>query len=241
MTCEGVAKCKDATKSSINEDAECNSVKTGNRMALCDIQSQSSSNSVVNIQECCIAAKDKQQQQMTKSPNRQPEEKFDMHNLTTVCEDNDDNPDQTEEETNSEDHHPEQLMPDIRNNDDTADDVTIPCSPTSNSQNHNSPTPKSQTQNFTNHHHQSQDNQNAEVIDADKWYPAKRILRQRYRNGRKQFLLLWSDRKFRQSWQDEGDVSPALKRQFQLTHNAVGKKRKRRPSQYLNKCESTDM
>ncbi|XP_052806653.1 uncharacterized protein LOC128235905 [Mya arenaria] len=61
---------------------------------------------------------------------------------------------------------------------------------------------------------------------ADRWYAANRILKQRTKEGRKEFFLEWSDTKSKPSWEPEDNVKPELIRQFYIKHTRVGKRRK---------------
>ena len=70
----------------------------------------------------------------------------------------------------------------------------------------------------------------------EKWFPVNKILKQRFRDGHKEYLLEWSDIQYKPSWQNETDVSPELKRQFYMSHTKAGKRRKRKNKyKYFNK------
>ena len=62
-----------------------------------------------------------------------------------------------------------------------------------------------------------------------------KILKQRFKNRKRQYLLEWTEDIYKPSWQNEEDVSPELKRLFHLTHTRTGKRRKRQPYQYFKK------
>ena len=68
-----------------------------------------------------------------------------------------------------------------------------------------------------------------------RWFPVNKILKQRFRDGKRQYLLEWKNSKYKPSWQDEEDVSPELKRVFHITHTKAGKRRKRQPYRYFKK------
>ena len=67
----------------------------------------------------------------------------------------------------------------------------------------------------------------------DVWYSVNKILKQRKVGQQKQFLVEWSDCRFKPSWQNEENVSEELKRQFYIQHTKSGKRRKR-PYKYFN-------
>ena len=69
--------------------------------------------------------------------------------------------------------------------------------------------------------------------EKETWFRAYKILKQRKIGQRKQYLIEWSDRHFKPSWQNEADVSDELKRQFYIQHTKTGKRR-RRPYKYFN-------
>ena len=68
---------------------------------------------------------------------------------------------------------------------------------------------------------------------TDKWYSVNKILKQRKVGQIKQYLVEWSDCRYRPSWQNEENVSEELKRQFYIQHTRTGK-RKKRPYKYFN-------
>lgn len=68
---------------------------------------------------------------------------------------------------------------------------------------------------------------NEQKPKTDAWYSVNKIIKQRQVGQKKQFLLEWSDVRFKPSWQDEENVSEELKRQFYIRHTRTGKKRKR--------------
>ena len=86
-----------------------------------------------------------------------------------------------------------------------------------------------------NEHNQTQQlkqNQNEltqinEMPNHGKWYAAKRLLKLRKKGGKREFLVEWADAKYKPSWQVEDNVGDFLKREFYITHNKQGKRRKR--------------
>lgn len=59
------------------------------------------------------------------------------------------------------------------------------------------------------------------------WYKANRILKLRIRNGMKEYLIEWSNKKYKPTWQTDENVSEELKRLFYVRYTKSGKKRKR--------------
>ena len=88
-----------------------------------------------------------------------------------------------------------------------------------------------ETNNGNRNSEQSRHNRNKNVNDL--WFSANKIIRQRKDGQKKQYLIEWSDHKFKPSWQDEEDVSDELKRQFYIKHTRTGKRRKR-PYKYFD-------
>ena len=58
-------------------------------------------------------------------------------------------------------------------------------------------------------------------------YQANHILKQRIRNGEKEYLIEWSDTNSKPTWEADEDVSEELKRLFYVKHTKQGKRRKR--------------
>ena len=71
---------------------------------------------------------------------------------------------------------------------------------------------------------------------TDEWYSVDKIVKQRKVEHIKQYLIEWSDCRFKPSWQDEEIVPEEYKRQFYIQHTRTGKRRKR-PC-ILNKSEN---
>jgi hypothetical protein len=80
-------------------------------------------------------------------------------------------------------------------------------------------------------------NENKQSKPQNRWYAVNKILKQRFRNGKKQYLLEWQNQRYTPSWQDENDVSPELKRLFHVTHTKTGKRRKRQKYRFLRRVE----
>ena len=74
---------------------------------------------------------------------------------------------------------------------------------------------------------------NEQKTKNDVWHSVNKILKQRKVGQRKQFLLEWSDSRYKPTWQDEDNVSEELKRQFYIRHTRAGKRR-RRPYKCFN-------
>ena len=83
------------------------------------------------------------------------------------------------------------------------------------------------------HHTEQTEGKKNKKVPKGKWYSVNKILRQRKVGPTKQFLLEWSDVRFKPSWEDEDKVSEKLKRQFYIRHTKLGKRRKR-PYKYFN-------
>ena len=64
-------------------------------------------------------------------------------------------------------------------------------------------------------------------------YAANKILKQRFREGRKEVFIEWRDRRSKPSWQPEDNVKPELVRHFYIKHTKTGKRRKRNPYKYF--------
>ena len=74
---------------------------------------------------------------------------------------------------------------------------------------------------------QNETNEHNQEPDQDKWYAAKRVLKLRKKGSKREFLVEWADAKYKPSWQAEANVGTALIREFYITHNKQGKRRKR--------------
>ena len=62
----------------------------------------------------------------------------------------------------------------------------------------------------------------------DTWYTAEKLLKMRRRDGKRQFWVKWEDPDAKNSWENEEDVTEALKDNFFIAHTLKGEKRKRR-------------
>jgi len=62
--------------------------------------------------------------------------------------------------------------------------------------------------------------------DADKYWNALKIKRQRTVKGTVQYLIKWEDNNYPDTWTNASDVSDELKRVFYLTHRKMGVRRK---------------
>ena len=65
------------------------------------------------------------------------------------------------------------------------------------------------------------------------WYSVNKILKQRKTGENREFLLEWSDDRYRPTWENHKNVSEELQRQFYVRHTKEGRRR-RRPYKYFN-------
>ena len=131
----------------------------------------------------------------------------------------------------TEEHDPldqvaEQAQADRRQNEQTRNAQTKNAQETQNMAN------KTHEHNEHNQTQQLKQNQNEltqinEMPNHGKWYAAKRLLKLRKKGGKREFLVEWADAKYKPSWQVEDNVGDFLKREFYITHNKQGKRRKR--------------
>jgi len=70
------------------------------------------------------------------------------------------------------------------------------------------------------------DENNLPYHDANKYWNALKIKRQRTVKGNIQYLIKWEDRNYPDTWTDASDVNDELKRVFYLTHTKGGTRRK---------------
>ena len=77
------------------------------------------------------------------------------------------------------------------------------------------------------------DKQGKDLTDAI-WYQTNCILKQRIRNGHKEYLIEWSDTNSKPTWEADEDVSEELKRLFYVRHTKSGKRGKR-PFKFFDK------
>lgn len=64
------------------------------------------------------------------------------------------------------------------------------------------------------------------------WFPIKKIVKSRYVQGKRQYLVDWEG-KYAKSWLQEEDLGPGLIREYHATRTMAGKKRKRNKT-YFN-------
>jgi hypothetical protein len=76
--------------------------------------------------------------------------------------------------------------------------------------------------------HENENNRASEVTHEPAFEPAIRILRQRQRNGKPEFLVLFETKE--RCWADQ--ISPALERAFRIQHEQLRNKRRRRRKRY---------
>lgn len=63
------------------------------------------------------------------------------------------------------------------------------------------------------------------------WFPIKKIVKSRYVQGKRQYLVDWEG-KYTKSWLQEEDLGPGLIREYHATRTMAGKKRKRNKTNF---------
>src|SRR6218665_129190 len=64
------------------------------------------------------------------------------------------------------------------------------------------------------------------VAHSETWLPVERLLQCRMYNGQRSYLVKWKGGNWPNSWEPEGNVTPALKEHFHAHYTYSGAKRK---------------
>ena len=85
----------------------------------------------------------------------------------------------------------------------------------------------------TEHNENTNQNENGKTGAKRKWYSANKVLKQRKTGKNREYLVEWSDVRFKPTWEHHEDVGEDLQRQFYVRHTKTGRRRKR-PYKYFN-------